>query len=175
MLTSVLHPLQHKWILYCDKYFTNVFKVAECHTVESFWQVFNNIPTSSTLQHKWNYRWFKEPIKPASEAPENVEGGQWIISGLDTEQLDAVVFELLLAAIGHQFIPQVNGLVINVRRKGHRVGIWTAYGGTDQRQNELGLHVRQLVHGIVPDATPIQFKLHKGQPSAYMAQVLLEA
>lgn len=173
-----IHPLQDSWSFFTDEYFQNMLKVIDFKTVEGFWRLFNNIPSPSILPHRRNYRMFKNSIQPFAEDPENICGGQWILSVAENADLDKAYLEIVLAVIGNTISTEgdVNGVVLNARFSCSRISVWVNHGGLGDRQRTIGRKLRELVPNCQGD---IVFKLHQETSdknnSAFLARVLLKA
>ena len=166
------YPLQHTWTLYHDLYFDAMKRVIDVPTVETFWGVYNNIPKSSALCHKSNYRYIREGGSPLAEHDSNKDGGQWVIDVPARTDLDAVLLDLLLGVIGQTLDPtdSVVGVVVNVRNRGDRVALWT----NRESSSELGKAIREVA-GV--RAGDIVFKRHcdADNNSTFTAKAFLTA
>lgn len=165
------HLLQDAWTWYIDVNFQNMKQVYTFSTVETFWQLFNNIPKSSDLKHRANYRMFKNHIQPMQEDPANSAGGAWIISVPDKQEMDTVFKEILMAVIGNVLSDDncVNGVIFNSRYACNRMAVWV--NQTDVlKQAQIGQKLRQLTGKAKAD---IVFKKH--QTEMFEAPVHLSA
>jgi len=170
-----MYPLHKAWCLYTDEYFQNMLKIGTFDSIQTFWELFNNIPDPSKLPHRRNYRLFHEQVQPLSEDKSNITGGQWIVNIDNRTKLNAAFLELTLAAVGNTLGQDVTGLVVNVRHRTSRLCVWTRYGGQDDRQLELGKKIKKIVD--VDAENKLFFKLHKETTeknhSAFRAQVVM--
>lgn len=132
------HPLNNKWTLWYTK--PQVNKLEAWHdllkpvitfaSVEEFWGIYNLIPPANQLPLKSDYHLFKEGIRPEWEDKENEQGGKWqyTFSKRDALNINELWLRGLLAVIGETIEDdegEVNGIVLNVRNRGIRIGIWT--------------------------------------------------
>lgn len=166
---SVVHPLTHKWALWYTKPQTSpsedwhslLKRVVEITSVEEFWGVYNNIPKVGELPNKADYSFFKDDIRPEWEDPRNSKGGRWLYQFRAKKiPLDDVWLRVLLGLIGGTLDTddeQINGAVVNVRRAGVRVTIWTK--GTDaEKLRPVGLRFKNLLG--LSDRDEIEFSPH---------------
>lgn len=144
-------PLNTPWTLYVDKipepgasvevYEQNLTKIYTVDSIEKFWQVFNNLPTPSMLFPKYSFHLMRgEERKPVWEDPLNENGGHWKMK-CQKNNSTAVWGELLLAAVGEQFIDCVSntvedkivGVSVSIRDKEDHFQIWNSnYKGASE-------------------------------------------
>ncbi|CAK8690918.1 eukaryotic translation initiation factor 4E type 3-like [Clavelina lepadiformis] len=131
-------PLNSQWTLWLDRsvpnltaseYEANLRKIYTVSTIESFWAVFNHIPTPSRLVPRYSYHMMRNDIRPVWEDEVNAKGGMW---KLRCHKLctDNVWNELLLACIGEQFSDYVSkdddiiGLSVSIRKNDDLIQLW---------------------------------------------------
>lgn len=91
----------------------------------------NNITPTSELPPKADYHLFKKGVRPEWEDPQNKHGGKWAYTIKDRKgvPIDDLWLHVMLAAIGETLEEdndgEVMGVVVNVRNKFYRVGLWT--------------------------------------------------
>lgn len=121
-----MHPLQHSWCLWHDRYFQNQKNIHSFSTIEGFWRLYNNIPDCATIPHKHNLRWFKQGVSTMSEHSDNIHGCQWVISIEKRDNLSQISLHLILGMIGQTMCiaDEVNGITVNVRNRCDRVCVW---------------------------------------------------
>lgn len=154
-------PLNTAWTLWHDKYVrgataaeyaANLRKVYTVHTIQSFWSVFNNIPSPSQLDIRTSYHFMRGERKPLWEDKQNVNGGYWKMRCVK-HNTDKVWKELLLAAIGEQFNDNVTeddevcGISISVRERDDIIQIWNANAKAVEDATVLD-KVRDLVKDV---------------------------
>ncbi|CAD1475316.1 unnamed protein product, partial [Heterotrigona itama] len=128
-------PLQSSWTFWLDKvgkinraisgitveeYKENLTKIYTVNTVQSFWAVFNNIPSASAVQVRYSYHLMRDERYPLWEEPVNQNGGTWRLKchKSDTEKIWK---EMVLAAIGEQFAEcvaeadEICGITVSIR------------------------------------------------------------
>lgn len=137
---SAKHPLNSRWTLWYTKPQVNKSEnwsdllkpVITFSTVEEFWGIYNSIPAANELPIKSDYHFFKEGIRPEWEDEQNAKGGKWSFSFHNKRDATPVINELwlrgLLAVLGETIEDdenEVNGIVLNIKAKFYRVGVWT--------------------------------------------------
>eukprot|EP00049_Salpingoeca_infusionum_P018028 m.355418 g.355418 ORF g.355418 m.355418 type:complete len:466 (-) comp17249_c0_seq1:229-1626(-) len=153
----VTHPLKNSWSLVFEdpsqlkpnpteaEYQANMRKLYDIKTIESFWQVLNNVQDIAQMQG-CNFSMFRDGIKPAREDPANANGGRFVIFvPLDEEvtidadrstadskyPLSVAWMQVMLHMIGNQFGGNfVTGAIVsNLAGKGwpaHRIQLWVS-------------------------------------------------
>lgn len=106
-------PLNDPWTLYIDHittdtqqsvedYTSNLSKIYKITTIETFWQVFNNIPVPRQLPTNYSFHLMRGDRRPVWEDPQNQNAGYWKLK-CQKSKGNMVWHELVLAAIGEQF------------------------------------------------------------------------
>merc|ERR1712176_863600 len=124
--------LETPWTLFVDKipdsgasledYQENLRNIYTVQSVETFWQVFNNIPAPSCLSCRYSYHLMRGDgtRQPTWEDPLNANGGHWKLK-CHKQYTNLVWQELLLAAVGEQFSTStryddmVTGVSVSIR------------------------------------------------------------
>lgn len=131
------HPLNTKWTLWYTKpavdkseSWSDLLRpVTSFETVEEFWAIHNAIPKPQELPFKSDYHLFRNDVRPEWEDPANAKGGKWTFQFKGkTPEIDDLWMRSLLAVIGETIDEEdseINGVVINVRRNGYKIGLWT--------------------------------------------------
>lgn len=146
--------LSETWQIYIDKYFQNMEMIGKIYNINTFWQAMSGLPDFNDIIWKNNVRFFKASSNPTSEHHSNKGGGVWVISGSNVAK--NYVEELMMMAIGGYY-PQINGVVINIRRNGHRLGVWVSKCS----QNDI-LCIGKKIRTLLQDKNlDIVFKTHK--------------
>jgi len=135
--------LETPWTLFVDKipdsgasledYQENLRNIYTVQSVETFWQVFNNIPAPSCLSCRYSYHLMRGDgtRQPTWEDPLNANGGHWKLK-CHKQYTNLVWQELLLAAVGEQFSTStryddmVTGVSVSIREKDDHFQIWNA-------------------------------------------------
>ena len=86
---------------------------------------------------KSDYHLFKKGVRPEWEDPQNKHGGKWAYQFKKGDKRDISIDDswlwTVLAAIGEtleaEAASEVMGVVINVRKGFHRIGVWTKTTG----------------------------------------------
>ena len=130
-----VHELNRKWVLFLHiknknkKYADNTQEIYEIGDIETFWRVFNNIPTPSvffTNERKLKFlkktgeipaslSFFTRGISPSWEDPKNINGGEWSIRKFkNISEFDQLWQNTLLILIGENYekSEHINGVRI---------------------------------------------------------------
>ncbi|KAF6010048.1 eukaryotic translation initiation factor 4E [Brettanomyces bruxellensis] len=135
---TVKHPLNSKWTLWYTKpavdkneSWADLLKpIVSFDTVEEFWGIYHAVPKAVDLPLKSDYHLFRNDIKPEWEDTANAEGGKWSHQ-FRSKNIDIheIWTRALLSVIGETIEDddqtEVNGVVLNVRRNGFKIGLWT--------------------------------------------------
>lgn len=166
------HPLNSRWTLWYTKPQVNKSEnwhdllkpVITFSTVEEFWGIYNSIPLANQLPLKSDYHLFKEGIRPEWEDKQNSKGGKWSFSFNNKRDASPIINDLwlrgLLAVIGETIEDdenEVNGIVLNIRAKAYRVGIWTR-DCDDSRLRTLGQRLKKVLQ--LKDEQKVEFMSH---------------
>lgn len=168
---TVKHPLNSKWTLWYTKppsdpkeSWADLLKpVISLSSVEEFWGIFNSIPQASDLPLKADYHLFRENIRPEWEDEANSNGGKWVFQFKDRKNVDIneIWLRTLLSVIGETIEDdenEVNGAVLNIRKFGYRVSLWTK--STDRAKLlGIGLKFRKVLK--LSDSDSLEFSSHK--------------
>ncbi|XP_065178077.1 eukaryotic translation initiation factor 4E type 3-B-like [Sycon ciliatum] len=130
------HQLNTAWTFYFDRtvygttpadYVANLKKIYTVHCVESFWGIYNNIPSPGQIQMRCGYHLMRGTRKPMWE--DVPEGGSWKFR-VPKSCAERVWKELLLAVIGEQFSgyihkdDQICGVSISTRQADDILQVW---------------------------------------------------
>lgn len=117
------------WVLYyhstTDKDWTkkSYQKIWEFHTVEEFWQFFNNF----NYLHDGMFFFMRQNVFPLWEEPENINGGSWSIK-LSRKMTNDWWQELMMSLIGEYFtdtyLKDINGISITPKPNSSLIKIW---------------------------------------------------
>jgi len=100
--------------------------LAQCDTIESFWQTFNQYPITA-LKDKQHLHVFRLGVSPMWEDPSNACGGHMKVTIKNPEGAVAVWLSLVLHMVGEQMPPEmlVNGLTFVYHSVGfHIIKVW---------------------------------------------------
>jgi len=180
-IVMMKHPLASKWVFWWsrnDKSKTwehNQEKIATVDTIEDFWQVHNYIEPASKLGQGCDYMMFKKGIQPDWEDFQNMAGGRWI-ANIDRNKGDDVVdnfwLEILFIMIGEHAgddADMVNGAVINIRAKTHKLAMWLK----DASNMNAVMQIGRLMKSRLNMRERIYFSIHredKGNRSRFGSQ-----
>lgn len=145
------HPLQFKWTLWYEPPRSagknwdenRLLNIASFDTVEDFWGLFNNLQEPSQLAAGSSYNVFKYGIRPAWEDKFNMNGGEWQLKLSNRKELlDEFWMNTLMSVIGEGFeaadSDDIAGIVVNLRRSGDRLSIWTKSATDEGLQRSIG-------------------------------------
>jgi len=126
-------------------------KLNTFNTIKGFWAIYQHIKLPSHLPQGCDYMIFRSGIAPCWENKENINGGRWMCELERTfrnEQLDAKWLETLLGMIGEQLDEgnQINGAVVQSRKKIDRISIWLRDSEDDYETKSIGHRYHELIH-----------------------------
>ncbi|KAF8465237.1 translation initiation factor eIF 4e-like domain-containing protein [Kalaharituber pfeilii] len=168
-------PLRHEWVFWHDRsaattnddnYEDQLKEIAQISTIQSFWQVFNNIPFTS-LPLRDSYRLFKKNVKPIWEDPRNAKGGAWTFR---VQKANAFEFwkEIQMMAIGENLQEVVEkgddicGVSISVRFNSYLVMVWNRDGDNQKSIDKILERVLEyLPEELRPQQQNYYYKKHK--------------
>jgi len=122
-------------------------------TVKEFWAIYQHMKLPSHLPQGCDYMIFRSGIGPCWENVDNINGGRWMCElerSFRNEQLDAKWLETLLALIGEQLGSsdrQINGAVVQSRKKVDRISIWLRECENDYETKNIGHKYYNLIGG----------------------------
>ena len=127
------HPLERTWAITCLIAGSGwkVQNILSFTTVEDFWSLFNRLKLVSELDSNYSYHVFQEGIQPTWEDKNNTDGGCWTFEVGDLAKgrvLNDLWLNTILSLIGEQYDEDgksICGVVINLRKKGNRIQLWT--------------------------------------------------
>lgn len=129
------HPLNTEWSLYTslknksDNWMDKIKLIYTVNSIESFWEMYNNIPEASQLVFPFDYYFFRKEIQPMWEDPLNKDGGKITIiikKDFTDENFNKLWLYTLLGCIGEQYddTSMICGVVLNIRKHQNRINIW---------------------------------------------------
>jgi len=161
------HHLKQAWTLWYYRndrslsWEENQQAVATVSTIEEFWQLYQLLQPASKLGLGCDYAMFRAGILPDWEDPANVAGGRWIVRRKRVE-LDKTWLELLFYLIGEHAeakAGEINGAVVNVRKKGDKVAVWLREARHVVAVVDVGRQVQSRLG--LPPGTKMQFSVHR--------------
>lgn len=126
-------------------------------------RLFNNLKEPSQLSQGNTYNLFKSGIEPKWEDPANSAGGEWRCALPPTrpENLDEYWVNTVLTVIGEGFGPDesddIAGIVLNIKRMGFRIAIWTKSALDESLQKRIGNRWKETAN-IITRIEFISFK-----------------
>lgn len=113
---------------------------------------------------KSDYHLFKEGIKPEWEDVQNSKGGKWQHAFAKKSEQASQINELwlrgLLSVIGETIEDEedeVNGIVLNIRNKATRIGIWTK-DCNEEKLRPVGERFKKVLR--LADDQKVEFSSH---------------
>ncbi|GAB6028392.1 Eukaryotic translation initiation factor 4E type 2 [Chamberlinius hualienensis] len=154
----IKHPLQNTWTLWFFRnnqnrtWEQNLCEITSFDTVEDFWALYNHIELVSRLGIGCDYCLFKQGTKPMWEDDRNKHGGRWLISlSKSQREIDWFWLETLLCLIGEAFDEvgdEICGCVINVRRGGTKISVWTRDAQKEEYNKKIGRVLKERLNMI---------------------------
>lgn len=137
------HPLNNEWNLYIsvknrsDNWMDKIKNIHTVNSIESFWQMYNNMREASELVFPYDYYFFKKDIQPMWEDDANKNGGKITImvkKDLSDENFNKLWLYTLLGCIGEQYDESIMicGVVLNIRKHQNRINIWLSDSDKDR-------------------------------------------
>lgn len=136
-------------------YLNNLKKLCTVETIAEFWGVMHNIPKVYELEERAGYHIMRHERMPSWEAHDNMNGGHWSMT-CSKEKTEAVWQEMLLAAIGEQFIDCVEqgdsvcGVSVRIRTTDDVIQIWNDDSSLAEKSTIMQ-RVRELLHSFIPE------------------------
>jgi translation initiation factor 4E len=112
--------------------------------------LFNNLLEPSRLPAGHAYSLFKEGIRPEWEDKTLTDGGEWRVQVPPgrRDTLDQYWVDTVLTLIGEGFdAPEsddIGGVVLNIRKGGNRISIWTISAQDEELQRGIANRWRQV-------------------------------
>ncbi|XP_069811311.1 eukaryotic translation initiation factor 4E-like [Dendropsophus ebraccatus] len=170
----IKHPLQHTWTMWWYEnvkgktWQANLRLISKVDTIEDFWALYYHIKLPSTLKPGCDYSLFKDGIEPMWEDEKNKRGGRWLLTlniWQRTKDLDRLWLDTLMCLIGESFGGHGNevcGAVVNVRRKGYKIAVWT----TDCDNTEAIIHIGSVYKERLGLSPEVGIVYHSHEDSA---------
>lgn len=161
-------PLQHDWIFWFlgeadGEYAQNLKEIAAVNTVQSFWQVYHNLP--SVLPMKSSVHFFKRSVKPLWEDPRNVNGGE-LTYRLPKSKSGAFMTEMLMMLIGESLQELIGkddicGVSISSRFNSDLISIWNRIASNQAGIEAMKRHIAiSIPSEMLPPPSHIYYKAH---------------
>ncbi|XP_044495316.1 eukaryotic translation initiation factor 4E-1-like [Mangifera indica] len=149
------HPLEHSWTFWFDNpsakskqatWGSSMRSIYTFSTVEQFWSLYNNIHHPSKLAVGADFYCFKHNIEPKWEDPVCANGGKWTLI-FSRGKSDQCWLYTLLALIGEQFDhgDEICGVVVNVRGRQEKIGLWTKNAANEAAQLSIGKQWKEFL------------------------------
>lgn len=137
------HPLNTEWNLYIsvknrsDNWMDKIKNIFTVKSIESFWEMYNNIREASELVFPYDYYFFRKDIQPMWEDDANKNGGKITImvkKDLNDENFNKLWLYTLLSCVGEQYddTEMICGVVLNIRKHQNRINIWLSDSDKDR-------------------------------------------
>lgn len=160
--------LQSSWDVYflrndVNEWDDRLVYVTTFNTVKGFWAMYQHMKLPSHLPQGCDYMIFRSGIAPCWENNENIKGGRWMCEldrTLRNEQLDSKWLETLLGLIGEQMDEtgvQINGAVVQSRKKIDRISIWLRDCEDDYETKDIG----QKYYDLIRADGGLKFQTHE--------------
>lgn len=168
-------PLNSKWTFWLDQsipgataaqYEANLKNLYTVSTVESFWSVFNNIPSPSRVANRYSYHLMRGTRRPLWEDEQNLNGG---FRRLKIPKYNTATAwkELVLACIGEQFSSQcsetdeITGISVSIREREDLIQIWNS----NSIEADRATVIEKIKNELLPEVqfSAVFYKAHKQQ------------
>ena len=183
-------PLHREWVLWFDNprlapegtsWRDNLKECGTFSSVETFWEVFNNVQPASALSANSNYHIFVKGVEPMWEDKANVNGGKFVLTIPKKEskggRLDESWLFTVLAVIGETIDAsgdEVCGTVVSIRKSQDRVALWLK-SCQPEKCMKIGERWKKALG--VSAKTSMKYQSHKdaaASGSSFKNQVLFE-
>lgn len=134
-------PLNSSWDVYTTRpeatdWAEKLVKIATFDTVQGFWAIYQHLKLPSFLRYHHDYYVFRSGIEPQWETEENIDGGRFVVEITKKDRnsfLNSTWLETLLILINEEFADHsnINGCVVQNRKKADKISIWTRDARSD--------------------------------------------
>ncbi|CAG5081692.1 Oidioi.mRNA.OKI2018_I69.PAR.g9941.t1.cds [Oikopleura dioica] len=128
-------PLNSSWDVYTTRpeateWADKLVKIASFNSVAQFWAIYQHLKLPSYLRYHHDYYVFRSGIEPQWETEDNIEGGRFVVEITKKDRnsfLNSTWLETLLILVNEEFADHenINGCVVQNRRKADKISIWT--------------------------------------------------
>lgn len=136
----------------------NLKEIGSFSTAEEFWGIYQHMKRPDALPRGSEFFLFKKGIRPLWEDPSNANGGRLYVSLKKSPITNKVWEDLQIALLlADSALPEVNGVVLNVRTCEVILSIWTREL-SEERQQALRAWIRESLD--LPNEQFIEYKKH---------------
>jgi translation initiation factor 4E len=139
---TIIYPLENTWVCSCRNanlknnpkdWIASFYYISTFDSIQSFWEIFNNLPELTTAKIGITYAFFKKindyTITPSWEDKYNKCGSSFNLYinsiKLSSNIIQYYYITLLLSLIGETLVPQfINGCTFDKKYSNYKISIW---------------------------------------------------
>jgi translation initiation factor 4E len=143
---------EHDWL----STYKEIFKI---NSVNTFWEVFNNIHLWTDLHVGSIYALFKDGIRPSWEDPQNQKGCSYLLylnrNRLNDDSMNEIFWNVLMFMIGNEteYHNYINGVSFERKYRGDKITFWCTAQSDDMLSiifDKIGIRETEYTKSAAP-------------------------